>query len=138
MAVEIPIPAEIASLLEESVLSIEELELLLLLRAGGDAPTVSRLADTLTIPEIVAEKALTSLERSGFLTSTPVGKQRAYKFAPHTPQLAAAVEALVAYYQENRMQVILTISNNAIERMRYGVLRRFSDAFRISKDNKDG
>jgi DNA-binding MarR family transcriptional regulator len=138
MAVELPMPPEIDALLEKSVLSIEELEVLLLLRAGGQTRTPSQLADSLNIPEIIAESALASLERSGFLVSSSQGRQLAYVFAPHTSQLAAAVETLVAYYQDNRMQVILTISNNAIERMRHGVLRRFSDAFRISKDKKDG
>lgn len=138
MAVEVPIPPEIGALLQDSILSIEELEVLLRLRATRDARTPFELAETLNIPESIAESAVASLEQAGFLASTTRGRSRAYAFAPRNEQLAAAVEALAACYRDNRMQVILTISNNAIERMRHGVLQRFSDAFRISRDKKDG
>lgn len=138
MAVETPLPPEISALLQDSILSIEELEVLLRFRADREARTFSELAEALNIPESIAEVALANLERAGFLTSTSRGKHRAYAFVPRDEQLAAAVEELVAFYRDNRMQVILTISNNAIERMRHGVLQRFSDAFRIPRDKKDG
>jgi DNA-binding MarR family transcriptional regulator len=138
MDVELPIPSEIATLLNEAILSIEELEVLLRLRADRESRTASDLADALNIPEAIAESALESLERAGFLSGAPRGKHRAYAFSPRSDALAASVEALVAYYRDNRMQVILSISSNAIERLRNGVLQRFSDAFRLSLDKKDG
>jgi predicted transcriptional regulator len=138
MAVEAPIPPEISVLLKDSIRSIEELEVLLRLRADGEARTFSDLAGPLNIPESIAESALANLEQAGMLARIARGRHRAYAFAPRDEQLAAAIDALVAYYRDNRMQVILTISNNAMERMRHGVLQRFSDAFRISRDKKDG
>ena len=138
MTVEIPTPPEISRLLKSSILSIEELEVLLRLRADRVARRPSELADTLSIPESIAESALASLARAGFLAAIDQGKHLVYTFAPQSDELAASVEGLVAYYQDHRMQVILTISNNAIERLRHGVLERFSDAFRISRGDKDG
>jgi hypothetical protein len=138
MDVDTPIPAEIAALLSDSILSIEELEVLMRLRADRAARTAWDLADSLNIPESIAESALESLARAGLLSVDTLGKQRGYAFAPQSAGLAAAVESFVTYYRDNRMQVVLTISNNAIERMRHGVLQRFSDAFRFSRDKKDG
>lgn len=138
MAVETPLPPEVAALLDDAILSIEELELLMRLRSDRGPRAASDLAEALNIPESIADSALESLERAGFLVSAPRGKHRVYAFSPQSEGLAAAVQILVAYYRDNRMQVILTISNKAIERLRHGVLQRFSDAFRFSMDKKDG
>jgi predicted transcriptional regulator len=136
MAVETPIPPTIAALLSNSILSIEELEVLMRLRADRATRTAPELAESLNIPESIAESALESLLRAGFLSVDTLAKRRVYAFAPQSEALAGTIEAFATYYRENRMQVILTISSKAMERMRHGVLQRFSDAFRFSRDKK--
>jgi predicted transcriptional regulator len=126
----------VSQLLEASVRSIEELEVLLYLRREAAQKRPSQLAEALSIHDSVTESALLNLERAGLVASAEDGK--AYRYAPSEPALASAVEALVEAYQRNRVQIIMTISSNAIERMRHGVLQLFSDAFRISRGKKDG
>ena len=127
---------EVSSLLAASVRSIEELEVLLRLHGERTAQRPRELSDALNIPEAIAESALDSLESAGLVARTEDG--RAYRYSAATPELASAVDALAAAYRKNRVQIIMTISNNAIERMRHGVLQLFSDAFRISRGKKDG
>ncbi|HEX6239806.1 MAG TPA: helix-turn-helix domain-containing protein [Polyangiales bacterium] len=128
--------AQVSRLLAGSVRSIEELEVLLRLRAESTAQSPRALSEVLNIPESIAESALQNLEAAGLVTRDEAG--RAYRYAAADPELASAVEALAEAYRENRVQIIMTISNNAIERMRHGVLQLFSDAFRISRGKKDG
>ena len=130
------LPAEVNRLLAASIRSIEELEVLMRLHGEGTAQRSQDLAEALNIPEAIAESALQSLEAVGLVARS--ANSRAYRYVPKQPELARAVEALAEAYRENRVQIIMTISNNAIERMRHGVLQLFSDAFRISRGKKDG
>lgn len=130
------LPDEVTQLLQASVRSIEELEVLLRLRSENLPRRASQLSEALNIHDSITESALLNLEQAGLVARAEDG--RAFRFAPAKPELAPAVEALADAYQRNRVLVIMTISSNAIERMRHGVLQLFSDAFRISRSKKDG
>jgi hypothetical protein len=45
---------------------------------------------------------------------------------------------LLEVYESNRIELMMLLSANAIERMRTGALRAFADAFVIGRNRKDG
>ena len=121
------LPTALRNLIASSIDSIEGLEILLLLRRSPHAFWATRaIAEQLGItPEIVSTK-LDLLRRAGLVS---VGEETgAFRYAPHSVELAASLGELEKAYNERRASVVNTIFSANLER-----LRAFSDAFKVTK-----
>jgi hypothetical protein len=125
------ITAQVSELIRACIHSLEELEVLLLLRSGGARGwSASQIASELQIVEPLALDALRALmehELAGRVgTTTPPQ----FRYLAQDPERERAIEELARTCTHNRIPVLMRISSNAIERVRKGALRTFSDAFR--------
>jgi hypothetical protein len=111
--------------------SIAQLELLLLLhRTAPDEWTAPDLARELRIDASWAASKLDRLAQRGLAAGDGSGR---YAFAPATPELGKAVEALAACYAEHRVTLVALLYAQPHERIRV-----FADSFRIRKEEDDG
>jgi hypothetical protein len=126
------IPSDVRALIAEHIDSVAQLEALLLMQAAGpgsgdwDAEALGR---ELRINRDWAASQLQHLCAHGLLDcdSPPAGTR--FRYAPKTPELAAAVEGLARAYAERRVSVIGLIFSKPIDK-----IRSFADAFRLRKD----
>src|SRR5689334_10295243 len=132
------LPDSVQALLSEHVSTFEQLEILLMLQAHPhDHWTAAAVAERSRIPEDLVTRALMDFSGSGLIEQVREGPA-AYCFAPRTTQLRQAVVDLATSYRDQRALVMSTMSVNAIERIRSGTLRAFSDAFLLRRKDGDG
>lgn len=133
------IPPAVAALLRTHVETYEQLEVLLVLHAAPDrAWRADALATELGArPELVAT-ALAGLAASGLVAAAGTGLRTEYRYAPAAAADAAAVEALVQVHAAQRLELVKTMSANAIERVRAAAARTFADAFLLNGRRGDG
>jgi len=129
------VSAEVSNFLADHIETVLELELLLVLRADrARAWTNTDLATQLRIDAAFAaaqlekfyDRRLLSAERG---TDRPVP---AYRYAPASDELDAAVAAVAAAYASHRVTIIGLIFSKPTSN-----LKTFADAFRIRKDKPD-
>jgi hypothetical protein len=117
------LPDEVHRFLHEHVHSVEQLEILLMLRAHRDrAWNAEEVARELRVAAISAGNRLDDLARRGLLR--PDGDAR-FSYAPSSDSLEAAVDGLACVYPERRVTVIEVIFSKPND-----VIRTFADAFR--------
>lgn len=121
------LPSDVAAFLDEHIVSVEQLETLLLLQGRPDtswtAETVSR---ELYTQSDSAAGWLADLTRRGLLSE----RDGAYRYAPRG-DLAARVEAVATTYAQRRIRVIRRIFATPKD-----VASAFSEAFRLRKDHR--
>jgi hypothetical protein len=125
---------DVKTLLRDCIESFEHLEVLLLLyRKPGDAWTADAVATAsiLNLSEDTAADALAHLRRWKLLE----GEARSYRYDPGN-RLDGTVRALAAIYDEDRLEVMKLMNQNAIERVRTSALRAFADAFFVGGGGK--
>lgn len=128
-----PLSDAIYALIHEHVHSIEQIELLLLLRARAPSGAGQQeLARELTLPEELVRPALEELRARRLLTSDGSNGEMRFRFAPD-PTLQGAVAELAEAYQDRRVEVLRLVSANAFERMRSASLKLFAEAFRLRR-----
>lgn len=109
--------------------SVLELELLLLLRAhAAQSWTAAALAHELKIDPVFAAAQLEKFHQRKLLERTDQ-PDAAYRYAPASPELDAAVAAVAAAYASHRVSIIALIFSKPTSN-----LKSFADAFRIRKD----
>ena len=117
------LPTAVRRLIAERIESVQQLEILLLLRAAPDKhwspPEVAR---ALVTQVESCEEWLEEMARTRLLA----GDGLVYRYAPATAELEDAVDALAESYAKYRVAVIAFIFSKPSERV-----RTFSDAFRI-------
>ena len=126
------IPKDVAQFITEYIDSLEQLEVLLLMRAS--APTEwdgAAVARELRIDPGSASGRLASLAARGLLVATDEAGGR-YRFDPRSSELNRVVGRLADTYKERRVSVITLIFSKPSD-----TIRSFADAFRIRKDDKD-
>src|SRR5688572_20523517 len=111
--------------------SIEQLVCLLLLHADGLDWAAAAAAARTGMTESLCEEALDALARGGLVARTPAG----YRVALSAEQ-AEVVARVAEWYARAPIEVLRTMSSQAIERVRGGALRAFADAFVITKKRK--
>ncbi len=104
--------------------SLEQLEVLLLLRRLGKAASAPQVAAELRIQPDSTRGRLENLSSRGLL-EVDVGNSH-YRYAPRTPELDQAVSGLATAYAERRVTVINLIATKHLER-----IRTFADAFKL-------
>ena len=126
-------PAVIAQsvrrLIAAHIVSVEQLEVLLLLREHRDRSwTVEQVNDRISSSPSSVASRLVDLERRGFVRHDGTG----FRYQGSTIHETALTE-LAAAYAERKYSVIELIFARATEK-----LRAFADAFRVRRGDDDG
>jgi hypothetical protein len=133
-----PLPAAVKDLLSEHVTGFEHLEVALLLHAHpGQFWQVTDICTRAHVPRELALRTLSELDASGLIARDGAGAD-AFCFAPRDEALARAMDELAVSHRDFRLAVISHLSLNAINRIRSGSIRAFSDAFVLSRGGKRG
>jgi hypothetical protein len=122
-------PENLQRFIGQYIVSVEKLEILLLLHGSPDKLWTPQEAFR-TIQSSLGSVAqrMKELEAEGFLQAeNPEGS--AYRFAAKSPELAAGAGALAAAYRERPVKVIEAIFSQSNRQ-----IGRFADAFRLRKD----
>lgn len=128
------LPEDVKRLLREHISGLEQLEILLLLRAQADREWDAKaVREEMRTSETSTAARLLDLEQRGFLTSRAEGSVTFYRYAPATDWLREAVALLDTAYAERRYTVIEIIFSKPIDN-----LRVFAGAFRFRKEDSDG
>ena len=132
-----PIAPALQKLVTERAHSIEQLELLLFLRAQvGQTYSEEQLARQVGMARDLVTSSLEQLVTSGMILSVG-GSPKRWSYDP-TSQLAPLVDELALAYTSQRVEFIVLISTNAMERVRNAGLRAFAQAFLVKGTKKDG
>ncbi len=123
---EVSLTPELQKFIARYVESVEKLEVLLLLANAPEknwSPAEVHQQIQSNLKSI--ERRLKDLGTEGFVAQSPNG----FRYQPKSPELAKHVADLGELYQKRRVTVIQAIFSESTEQ-----LRRFSDAFRLRKD----
>jgi hypothetical protein len=124
-------------LLRDHVESYEQLEMILLLFRDPERDWSDvEVADRIKVDPTVAAEGLAHLADAGFAEPVPEANGR-FRYARKT-SWADALHELAAAYDTDRVNVINTMTENALERLRTLTARVFADAFRLRKGKNDG
>jgi hypothetical protein len=119
------VPAPVRGFISSHIVSVSQLEVLLLLRAAADKRwTAPEVARALVMQPEAAVGWLEDLAQRGLASESEQG----YRYAPANPELDEVVDALAASYANYRVAVIGLIFARLSER-----ITSFADAFRIRK-----
>lgn len=120
------IPDDIVTLLRERVVSLERLETLLdLRREHARAWGSDEIATRVHIPVDMIDSALSELRSHGLVAWRIEDSSLHWRYAPASPELAAAVGRLAAFYDAHRVDVVRTLGALAIDRIRNSAARAF-------------
>jgi hypothetical protein len=125
-----PIPEDLRRFILTSVRSVPFVEALLLFRAAGAAPMDTRtLAQRLYMPEANAAELGKELHAAGILAAVPQ-VANCYLYQPASPELAAMLDMLAAFYASHLVDVTQLIHSVSARRA-----LQFADAFKLRKDS---
>jgi hypothetical protein len=132
------LPEDVRRLIEQHVDTFEKLAIIEHLRAhASQAWSEESLGRQLHFDAELTAETLAELAKSRLVRRSG-GKAPSYDFAPDTPELAAAVEALAQVLIEQRAMVINELAANAMRRIRGQIPRAFADAFRFRDPGDEG
>lgn len=125
------IPEEVNRLVADHIVSVEQLETLLMLRREPEREwSAESVKDELRTSILSASERLDDLTRRGFLAVRESADGRRYRYEPASAADRRSVEQLARAYSERRYTIIEMIFAKPIER-----LRVFADAFRLRKED---
>ena len=128
------LPEDVQRLLREHISALEQLEILLLLRARSDKEWDAKaVQEELRTSETSTAARLVDLEQRGFLLSRIEDTVTFYRYHPSSEWMRETVELLDKAYAERRYTVIELIFSKPIDN-----LRVFAGAFRFRKGDSDG
>ena len=131
------VPADLQRFLHEYLESLEQLEILVLLRQRPDYGwSAVEVADELRIRDSVAEEELRRLCDRGVLTFVGSASNPRFRYGPSSETLAQMTRRLVETYGAQRVAIMKLMTANAIQRLRAGALGMFSNAFVFRKPGK--
>jgi hypothetical protein len=120
------VPKDVERFIATDIESVEQLEVLLLLRAAPDKHwTAHEVARALVSRVDSAADWLDRMARRDLLAQTGDGT---YRYAPPTPDVAHTIDALAESFAKYRVTVVALIFSKPSERVRL-----FSDAFRLRR-----
>ena len=128
------ISAGLRELLSRHVQSIEALEVLVSLHAEGGAAAPAVLAQKLRLAPEATQAAVEELIQAGLAKA----EGALVRYHAADPKLDSRVRELAEVYGRQRVDLLVLISTNAMDRVRKGALRTFSEAFRVRGPKKDG
>lgn len=126
------ISEELKRFIHAQINSVEQLEVLLLLKAKPHKDwSAAEVSDALFIQPASAAVRLAALHSGGLLSSPNVAHPAAvYRYDPHSPVLDRMVGNLELAYKERKHSVITLIFSKPSENIRV-----FSDAFKIRRED---
>lgn len=125
-----PIPEDLRRFILTSIPSVPFVEAMLIYRdARGAAVSNEFVAKRLYMAEKAAAEVVQQLREAGILE--PAGTDPvSHRYRPDTPELAAMLELLAAYYRSNLVDVTDLIHSRTARRA-----QQFADAFKLRKDS---
>ena len=123
-----PIPDDVRRFVVAHVVSVPQLEALLLLKSTPEAWTAARAAARLYLSEAAVAPLLEQLEATGLVAREP-GEPSAWRYAPQTPGLDALCVRLEDAYARH-----LVVVTRLIHARGNRSAQRFADAFKWRKD----
>jgi predicted ArsR family transcriptional regulator len=127
------LPDDVQKLIAEHITSIEQLEILLLLRSQPNAEwTAESVSEELRTSARAAAARLQDLHEHGLLARRRDGEADRFRFEPSSGR-SRAVDRLATAYAQRRYTVIDLIFSKPIDR-----LRVYADAFRFKRDDSNG
>jgi hypothetical protein len=133
------IPESLRLFIAIHINSIEELEVLILLRATeGREWSAAQISRELGASVPWIEERLADLASRGFLVAQEADPGPLYRYAPSTPESRAQIEDLAVTYKQRRLSVINLVYSKPESGKPESVkpasdVVSFSDAFRITK-----
>ncbi len=122
-------PEEVQRFIVDNLSSVEELEVLLLLRSRPDKEwNAAEVSQALYTQPAAAAMRLNDLRSHGLLTSRKEASEL-YRYHPRTADLEPLVSRLSEAYRERRVAVITLIYSKASSQV-----QAFADAFKLRKD----
>lgn len=123
------LPAPVKQLLARHIQSVEQLEVLLLLRSQPERKwTAAQVYDVVRSSQSSITARLLTFTADGFLAEEK-GPPQTFRYAPKTDNLRTALEQTAAAYQTWRVRVIEAIFAPAAD-----PVQSFADAFKLRKD----
>jgi hypothetical protein len=123
------LPDSIRQFLSRYIHSLEQLELLLLLRGQPDRLwTVPQVYEVIRSSQPSLQKRLETFADQGFFAQEK-GSPPAFRYLPQNDELRTAVEQIAAIYHLSRVRVIEAIFTPQID-----PVQTFADAFKLRKD----
>jgi DNA-binding FadR family transcriptional regulator len=124
------LPTELRVFIHSCIESIEQVELLLLMRGSDRMRTARDIASALRVSVAAARRNLETLAARGLL-EVRVGEEIAYRYRPKSDDLARFCDLLAQFYITARQAVLGFVA--AESRLS---IKRFSDAFRLRDPEK--
>lgn len=122
------LPQNVYTFLLEHIDSLEQLEVMLLLREQRRPWNAAEVARELRIQKESAQNRLSNLANRGIVNEA--GGDR-FQFAPRTPELEKDIGDLAAAYREWRVTIVNLIATKHLER-----IKSFADAFKFKGGGK--
>lgn len=123
------LPAPVKQLLSRHIKSVEQLEVLLLIRSQPQRGwTAAEVYEVIRSSQLSIQARLQTFTSDGFLTEEK-GPPQTFRFAPNDQSLRSAVDQTAAAYQTSRVRVI-----EAIFAPEADPVQSFADAFKLRKD----
>jgi len=124
------LPDEVVALLREQRVTLESLDVLLLLfRACECGWRVPELASKLAVSEASLLPLLEDLAGHGLVRVMLVARDTVWFYAPRDASLAGAVARIAAIDEVQRLELMRCLGALALDRVRRSAARAFSDAF---------
>jgi DNA-binding FadR family transcriptional regulator len=124
------LPTELRVFIHSCIESIEQVELLLLMRGSDRMRTARDIASALRVSVSAARRNLETLAARGLL-EVRVGDEIAYRYRPKSDDLARFCDLLAQFYITARQAVLGFVA--AESRLS---IKRFSDAFKLRDPEK--
>lgn len=125
------IPDELVHFIRDNVFSVEQLEILMLLRRQPTrAWSVQEITSEMRSGQESVSSRLADLASRGLVT--PAGSPTTYSYGPPVPRLQVLVDQLAEAYELRRFRVIDIIFSRPSD-----VLHGFAEAFRLRKGGKE-
>ena len=125
-----PIPEDLRRFILTSIPSVPFVEAMLIFRdARGAAVSNEFVSKRLYMPEQASAEVIQQLRGTGIVE--PAGADPiSHRYRPESPELAAMLEMLAAFYRSHLVDVTDMIHSRTARRA-----RQFADAFKLRKDS---
>jgi predicted ArsR family transcriptional regulator len=120
-----PLPPELLAFLHSCIESIEQIELLMMLRGSDRFRSAREVSADLRVAVGVARRDLETLAARGLL-EVSVGSEITYRYRPKSDDLARRGDLLAQHYVTSRHSILTFVASHS----RLAV-KRFADAFKL-------
>ena len=124
------LPSELRAFLHSCIESIEQVELLLIMRGSERLRTARDVASEINVSAGVARTYLETLAARGLL-EVRVGEETAYRYRPKSEDLARYCDLLAQHYITSRHAVLGFVATQSRRS-----LKHFADAFKLRDPDK--